>query len=158
MAEVKDGARVVLIALGFMLHKSTSIMDGFWAASPVVAMFQSSSSSKLNTNALIPMFSPPGWTTHSPHCSNLHAYNWWRKLQGFLWGLPSIRMPRCPLLDSGTCNMALFIPTKAYSQSGPLSASKTRHWGTSTRDASVLGKDVPTLPLGQRSSHAWQLD
>ena len=134
LAEIWDDARVVLIVLGVVLHKSTSIMVGFHVASPLVAASQVSSSSKSKTKASSPVLCPPGQTTHSLHCSNLHASNWWRKPQGFLWGLPSIRMLRCPSLDSGACSTALFIHTKVYSQSRPSSASKTRCWAASARD------------------------
>ena len=79
MAEMVNGAGVVLIASGVVLHKFTPIMTGSQTASSVVAAFQSGSSSKSNTKALIPAFSPPGQITHSPHCSYLHACNWWRK-------------------------------------------------------------------------------
>ena len=125
----------MIIALGGIQHKSTSSMAEFQAASPMVATSQSSSSVKSKTKASSPAFSPPGQTTCSSHCSNLHACNWWRKLQGFLWGSPSIRMPRCPLLDSGACRMASIMQTKASGQSRPLSASKTRHWAASASDA-----------------------
>ena len=135
MEEKRGGAGVVLIASGFVLHRSISIMEGSQAASPMADAFQSGSYLKWNTKALSHMFSPPGQTTCFQHCSNTHACNWWRRLQGFLWGLPSVRMPRCPSLDSGTCSTALFIQTKAYSQSRPSSASNTRHWAASTRHA-----------------------
>ena len=45
MVEKKGGTGVVLTALGFVLHKSTSIMVGSLVASPMVAVFQSDSSS-----------------------------------------------------------------------------------------------------------------
>ena len=125
---------VVLIASGGIQHKTTSIMAGFWVASPVVATSQSGSFAKQKIIASSPTFSPPGQTTHFPHCSSFHACSWWRKLQGFLWGLPSIRTLRCALLDSGVCRTASFMWMKVYGQSGPLLASKTRHWATSNRD------------------------
>ena len=134
MAEKRGGTEVVPIASGFVPQRSTSIMEGSLVASPVVAMFQSGSCSKSNTKAMSPAFSPPGQTTHFPHCGNLHACNWWRRSQGLLWGLPSIKMSRCPLLDSSMCNMVLFFWTKAYGQSGLSSASKTRHQAAPTRD------------------------
>ena len=158
MVEKRGGTGVVLIALGFMLHRSTSIMEGSLTASPTVTIFQSSSSSKLNTKALTAVFSPPGQTTHFLHCSHLHTCNWWRRPQGFPWGSPSVKMPRCPLLDSSACNMALFIQMKAYGQPGPSSASKIRCWAASTRDARCAWQGCTTQPLGQRSSCTQWLD
>ena len=63
MVEKRGGTGVVLIVSGFMLLRSISIMEGSLVASPTVAAFQSGSSSKLNTKALSPVFSPPGQTT-----------------------------------------------------------------------------------------------
>ena len=96
MAEMGDGARVVLIASGVMLHKSTSIMVGSQVVSPIVAEFQSGSSLKLNTKASIPTFSPPGRppTPHIVVTSMLVTGGGSHK--GSFWGLPSVRMLRCP--------------------------------------------------------------
>ena len=90
---------------------------------------------KLKTKASSPAFSTPGQIIHSPHCSSLHACNWWRKQHGFLWGSPSIMMLRCSSLDSSACRMASFICMKVYGQFRPLLASKTRCQATSTRNA-----------------------
>ena len=134
MVEKRGGTGVVLIASGFVPQRSTSIMEGPLVASRAVVAFQSSSSLRSNTKASSPTFSPPGQTTCFPHYSNVHACNWWRRQQAFLWGLPSIRTPRCPSLDSGMCNTVSFIQMKAYGQSRPLSASKIRCQAASTRD------------------------
>ena len=60
MVEMRDGAGVVLIPLGLVLHKSTSIMAGSWVASPALATSQNSSSLKSDTKALTAVFNPLG--------------------------------------------------------------------------------------------------
>ena len=156
--EFGDGARVMLIAPGFMLHKFTSIMAGSWAASPTVAASQSGSSSKSNTKASTPTFSPPWQTTHSLHCSNLHACNWWRNNKGSsrvhlpsgCWGVPWW-IVACAVQhhSSGWRHMA--SPGLCLSVKPGIGPPLPEIPG-------VLGECAPTWPLGQRSSCTWQLD
>ena len=61
-----------------VLFWSTSIRGGSQMGSSVVATFQSGSSSKSNSKALRPPFSPSGQTTLPPHNSSFHICNWSR--------------------------------------------------------------------------------
>ena len=110
-------------ALGSVPFRSTSIRGRSQADSSAVAAFQSGSSSKSNSRALRPPFSPSGQTTWPLHCSSLCTCNWSRQLQVFILGMPSVIMPMCPSRDKGMLATVSFIHTQAYGQLGPSLAS-----------------------------------
>ena len=145
--------RVVLIALGFVLHRSTSIMEGFWTASPVVAAFQSGSSLKLNTKASSPTFNP-SWA-HYPLPTVVVAFILVTGGEGHKGSFGVHLSSR----HQGVPHWIVVHATWCHSSKERHMASLGLHWAVKPGigppppgTPGMFGKDVPTWPLDQRSS------